>query len=569
MRNISADTVTKKTPGKVWFSNIKHSLKYLTLIFKYSLLLVLLFFLAGYERANPKIGNTTIEFFSSDFRLGILLNIKNTAVNSYDENLEKKLIYWFYSERQFQPAWTLNYETNDSYDEFISVVERAENFGLFSSLYKTDNLKLYYNMMHNSSDDKERLEARVKLERATTLAAFRFMIHLSTGMGDYDTSAVYLTFINSLPAHLNQQIEQKNIRTGVLDVQPKSIEYTKLQKALEKYLILASSDTIKYKTDLLQNNDSLILHRLVSQGYLARNYINDSNIVSNAIKSFQRFHCLEETGSVDKETIQALCLGTKDKFYQVSLNLNRLRKDELKNKNSILVNIPEFRLHYYDHEGKITIFNVVVGKKHTPTPVLTSVINRIVTNPYWTVPKSITYNEIIPKLRKDSTYLQRNGFSIIDNNENPVNASSIDWASVKTGEFDYWIRQNNNRSNALGVIKFLFPNSHRVYLHDTQSKKLFDKKVRAFSHGCVRVQNPQELAQMIISSNSRAEVKLNIRKIISTKERHDIRLDEPISIFIRYYTCTVDIEGNIYYHPDIYSRDKKEIEELLKLTNRV
>lgn len=569
MRKISAITVTKETPRRVWFSTIKHSLKYLALIFKYSLLLFLLFFLAGHERANPKIGNTNIEFFSSDFRLGILLNIKNTAVNSYDDNLEKKLIYWFYSERQFQPAWTLNYETNHSYDDLISLIRRAENFGLLSSLYNTDDLNLYYNMMHNSSDDEERLDARVKLERATTLAAFRFMIHLSTGIGDYDTSAVYLTFVNSLPAHLNQQVDQKNIKTGVLDVQPKSLEYIRLQKALEKYMTIASKDTIHYTTDLLKNNNNLILQRLVSQGYLAENFINDSNLVSNAIKSFQRFHCIEETGSIDKETLNALSLGTTEKFYQVSLNLDRLRKNDLKNRNSILVNIPEFRLHYYDNQGLNTTFNVVVGKRHTPTPEITSKINRIVANPYWTVPKSITHNEIIPKLKKDSTFLQRNGYSVIDNFENPVNASSIDWESVKAGEFDYWIRQNNSRSNALGVVKFLFPNNHRVYLHDTQSKKLFNKKVRAYSHGCVRVQNPRELAQMIISSNKKTDKPLDIYKIIDSKARHDIRLDEPISIYIRYFTCTADTEGNIYFHPDIYSRDKKEMEEFIKLSNQV
>ena len=210
-----------------------------------------------------------------------------------------------------------------------------------------------------------------------------------------------------------------------------------------------------------------------------------------------------------------------------------------------------------------------MGKKHTPTPVLTSKINRIVANPYWTVPKSITYNEIIPKLKRDSTYLQRNGFSIIDNYENTVNASAIDWDTVKTGEFDYWIRQKNSRSNALGVIKFLFPNKYRVYLHDTQSKKLFERNIRAYSHGCVRVQNPQDLAQLIISSNKKAEEKLDIHKIISSRERHDIRLDEPISIYIRYYTCTADKDGNIYFHPDVYSRDKKELEEFIKYTNRV
>lgn len=569
MRKKISESVSMEMSGKVWFSSLTNYFNYLFLFVKYSLLLVLLFFLAGYERENPKIGNASIEFFSSDFRHGILLNIKNTEAYSYEQNLEKRLVFWFYSERQYQPAWTLNYETIDTYDDLITLIESAENYGLFSSFYMTESLTSYYNEMLNSSVDEERLDARVMLERTATIAAMRFMIHLATGLGNYDTSQVYLNFLNTLPSVLNRYLGNKNVREGILGVQPKNPEYSKLQRALEKYLTIAERDTMQYTVEQFLNNDSLVLCRLVSQGYLESKLINDSNAVSGAIRNFQKSYCLEETGSIDRATLKALSVSTKNKFYQVSLNLDRLRKDELKDRNSILVNIPEFRLHYYDNEGKNTQFNIIVGKRHTPTPMLTSEINRIVANPYWTVPKSIAYNEIIPKLRRDSTYLQRNGFSIIDNAENPVNPSSIDWSSVSQGEFNYWIRQNNNWKNALGDLKFLFPNKYSVYLHDTQAKTLFNKAVRAYSHGCIRVQNPKKLAQMILASNMKSEQVPDINEIIGTKELYDIMLDEPISIYIRYFTCTADTAGNIYFHPDIYSRDTKEIEELVKLTNQV
>ncbi len=556
-------------PGGVWFYAVKRSLRYLSLILKYSLLLVLLFFLAGHERANPKLGNTAIEFFSSDFRHGILLNIKNTEANSYDENLEKKLIYWFYSKRQFQPAWTINYQANNSYDDLITLLESATNYGLFSSLYKTDQLRAFYFKMINSSDDQERLDARIQLESSTTLAAFRFMIHLSTGLGNYDTTGVYLNFINNLPSYLNYHIEQKRIQQGILNVQPKSQEYLRLQNAWEKYIHVAAHDTMQCNTELFRKNNNLIAFKLVSQGYLNENLVSDSIAISDAIRILQRSHCIEETGFADQNTLHVLSISTMNKFYQVSLNLDRLRKDELKNRNSILVNIPEFCLHYYDKEGRNTSFKIIVGKKYTPTPILTSQVNRIIANPYWTVPKSITFDEIIPRIKRDSTYLQRNGFSLIDNYENPVNATSIDWSSINPGEFDYWIRQKNSRSNALGVVKFLFPNKYRVYLHDTQSKRLFQKNIRAYSHGCIRVQNPQELAQMILSTNTKPEKNIDFKDLMISKERHDIKLDEPISIFVRYYTCTADKEGNIYYHPDIYSRDGRELKELISNITRI
>jgi murein L,D-transpeptidase YcbB/YkuD len=207
---------------------------------------------------------------------------------------------------------------------------------------------------------------------------------------------------------------------------------------------------------------------------------------------------------------------------------------------------------------------VIVGKKYTPTPLLESRIERIIANPYWTVPKSITFNEFIPRIKKDSLYLQKHGYSVIDNFENPVEASKIDWNNARRGEFNYWIRQPNGSNNALGAVKFLFPNQYSVYLHDTPSKKLFGRKVRAFSHGCIRVQNPEKLAQSILedyTQNKNGE-KVDLMNIISKKDREELKLDKALPLYIRYYTCTADTLGNIYYHPDIYNKDKGSIEEI-------
>jgi murein L,D-transpeptidase YcbB/YkuD len=322
---------------------------------------------------------------------------------------------------------------------------------------------------------------------------------------------------------------------------------------------------MSYSVQEFKENNNLVIDRLCRQGFLDRSFINDSAAVQSALENFQQSHNIEQTGELNKQTLIALTLSTRDKFNKIALNLDRLRKDELSNENCVLVNIPEFRLHYYNPAGVPQSFNVVVGRTYTPTPLLTSKIERIVANPYWTVPKSITFNEFIPKIKKDSLYLQKHGYSVIDKFENPVDASQIDWNNVKRGEFDYWIRQPNNGRNALGVVKFLFPNKYSVYLHDTQSKRLFKRKVRAYSHGCVRVQNPEDLAQCILKDyyTSKSGKEINFKNIVKKKDRRELRLNESLPVYIRYYTCTADTLGNINYHPDIYKKDDASLEEIM------
>ena len=324
---------------------------------------------------------------------------------------------------------------------------------------------------------------------------------------------------------------------------------------------MAIYDTLNYSLDDIIENRELQIKRLILQGFLDRSFAADSAAFQSALRNFQRFHGLEITGLLNKETMLILSENTKEKFFKVALNLDRIRKDGLKSSDYILVNIPEFQLQYYDNHGKCTEFNVIVGKEETPTPLLTSRIELIVTNPHWTVPQSISRNELIPLIKKDSLYLQKHGFTVVDNKNKPVDMTSIKWADVNPSEFNYWFRQTKT-DNALGVIKFLFPNEHAVYLHDTQSKYLFNKRKRAFSHGCIRLQDPIEFAKILLSSYSNNKEGIDIEKIIRDKDRKQIGLDKPLPIYVRYYSCSADSLGNIYFLPDIYALDESAIEQL-------
>lgn len=546
-------------------SRFRSGLKNAILLTKYIFLLGLVFLLAGYEAANPKIGDTSVEFYSSEFRSGLQSILDHDEIDTNIQTLEDRLVIEFYGLRQSMPAWTLNFETNESYQSLHSLLNSAWNYGLIPAQYSISRLDELEYAMTQSENDNSNLEARIEFEYTATQSALRFMIHLSTGFRSMDTTTAYIAFCNNLPVYLNNIIDEDAFRLSILELQPDSREYMRLQNALHRYLSKAGADTMYCSIEELQKNNSLVTDRLCNQGFLDRSFLNDSAAVRSALKNFQQAHNIEQTGDLSKKTLIALTLNTKDKFNKIALNLDRLRKDELNSANCVLVNIPEFRLHYYNPAGELQSFNVVVGKSYTPTPLLTSKIERIVANPYWTVPKSITFNEFIPKIKKDSLYLQKHGYSVIDKFENPVDASQIDWNNVKRGEFDYWIRQPNGGRNALGTVKFLFPNKYSVYLHDTQSKRLFNRNVRAYSHGCVRVQNPEELAQCILQDyyTSKSDTEVNFKNIVRKKDRVELKLTESLPVYIRYYTCTADTLGNISYHPDIYKKDEASMEEIM------
>lgn len=557
--------VNLKISGGTGVSGLVSVLKSIILLAKYTFLLGILFLLAGYEAANPKVGNTSVEFFSSEFRTGLQDAIISSRAYDTIQGDKGHLLREFYNLRQNMPVWTLNFEVNESYKVLRTLLRSACDYGLNPSHYSIKGLDDFEADMTKSQSDEVNLNARIAFELNATESALEFATHISKGFRELDTTEAYQTFRNNLPGYLNKVINENNFRQGILALQPDNKEYERLQRALHRYLSKAGSDTVKYSLEVLKENDSLVIARLCRQGFLDKSFTSDSAAVQSALKNFQKAHNIEQTGEIDKSTLMALTFGTRDKFNKIALNLDRLRKDETNSENCVLVNIPEFRLHYYNPAGKSRTFNVVVGKTYTQTPLLTSKIERIIANPYWTVPKSITFNEFIPKIKKDSLYLQKHGFSVIDKFENPVDASQIDWNNVKRGEFDYWIRQPNGGRNALGVVKFVFPNKFSVYLHDTQSKRLFERSVRAYSHGCVRVQNPEELAQCILQDyySNKSEKEINFSTIVQKKERVSLRLDESLPVYIRYYTCTADTLGNISYHPDIYKKDDASMEKIM------
>jgi murein L,D-transpeptidase YcbB/YkuD len=218
----------------------------------------------------------------------------------------------------------------------------------------------------------------------------------------------------------------------------------------------------------------------------------------------------------------------------------------------VWVNLPEFRLVVVDHGEVDYTTRVVIGTPKNQTPIFHDEIEHVVVNPYWNVPSSIATNEIAPRLVSDPGYIANQNMELLYGGK-VVNAASIDWTTTSIRNFS--IRQRPGPGNALGQVKFLFPNQHDVYLHDTPSKSLFARSTRAFSHGCVRVQNPMEFANALLK-NEVGMTRASLEGQFGSKERWN-NLENHIPVHLTYFTLRVDEDGSIRSFGDVYGANQK------------
>ncbi|MEM9370037.1 MAG: L,D-transpeptidase family protein [Pseudomonadota bacterium] len=283
--------------------------------------------------------------------------------------------------------------------------------------------------------------------------------------------------------------------------------------------------------------------------------------LEDAVKLFQARHGLNQDGAVGPATRAALNIDPGFRAAQIAVNLERHRwlNKDLGTKH-ILVNLASFDMAVMENGRSTFESRVVVGKarKHR-TPEFSDEMEVMVVNPTWHVPRSIAREEILPELQKDPTYLERKGMRISGVDD----PSLIDWQTVTPDAFPGKVKQRPGNGNALGRVKFLFPNDHAIYLHDTPSKSLFKRDRRAYSHGCVRVQRPFEFAEFLLAAQ-RDDPEGYFRTLLNRGTERYVNLDEHIPIHLTYRTAWVDAEGNDQFRGDIYGRDLKVIAALEK-----
>jgi murein L,D-transpeptidase YcbB/YkuD len=322
-------------------------------------------------------------------------------------------------------------------------------------------------------------------------------------------------------------------------------QYNLLKDYLLKYYEIEKAGgwkqlTLNKKTFKQGDTSSLIptiKHRLYLSGDLQKDDTSkffDGNM-EMAVKDFEHRYGFKEDGEITASLIREMNRPVKERLEQILINMERIRWMPAQPESDyLLVNIPEFKLHVYEKGKHFFDMNVVVGKVANNTVIFTGNLKYVVFSPYWNVPTSILVKEVQPAIRRNKNYLNRN---------------HMEW-------YGSGVRQKPGPWNALGLVKFLFPNNYNIYLHDTPSKNLFKEEKRTFSHGCIRIAEPKWLAQFLLR-NDPAWDSLKIVNAMNAGKEQFVTLKEKVPVFVGYFTAWVGQDGKLNFRDDVYGHDKK------------
>jgi L,D-transpeptidase YcbB len=487
----------------------------------------------------------------------------------------------FYELREYKPAWSDDRGPLPMQQDLIKAIESAGLEGLRSADYHLAAIKSLLAKAGQGQKEKQPINPFMPadLDLLLTDAFLMYSSHLSVGRVDpvtVDTNWFVISGETDLIEVLNSALSAQNIQGAIDNLLPVDPGYAKLKQVLVHYREIAARGgwpTVPPGPKLKQGDRDerikVLRSRLVVEGIVTPDEsINlfDKNL-DQAVRTFQERHGLDPDGVIGPGTLAALNVSAAERVSQIEVNLERWRwLPRNLGWRYILVNIPDFRLDVMENTKSVLHMRAVVGKPYQRTPVFSSTMTNLVFNPYWNVPTSITRKELVLKIKKDRGYLVHQHMKIIrgsGDGEEIVDPQSIDWAKVTPSNFSYRLRQDPGPQNSLGQIKFMFPNRFDVYLHDTPSRELFKKTVRGFSHGCMRIEKPIELAEYVLKKDSRWSLE-EIEEAINSGVKETVQLPERIPVHVLYWTAWVDEEGIVQFRNDIYNRDQEVARALHK-----
>ena len=475
------------------------------------------------------------------------------------------LLAGFYEQRNFKPAWS----GSDRLEMLIDLVEATRADGLDPEDYHLSDLLHVRQLLQSGQPMTSQLLAAADI--GMTDALIRLGYHQRFGKVDpYDLDPMW-NFSRELRGRdpvvfLEEAASTASLREFIGELFPRVEIYRRLQKALAEHREIAAAggwpqvpDGPTLRPGSADGRLEVLAQRLAVTGDLpvgARiDYSTYGGELESAVKRFQERHGLDADGIIGPATLQALNVPAEDRVNQIRVNLERARwvMDGLE-PDFILVNIAGFQVYVFREGSEVWNSRVVVGKTYRKTPVFRSDMKYIVFNPTWTVPYSIATKDILPQVKQDTGYLKSRNFIVKDRNGNIVDIDSVDWGSLSRGNFPYTLVQQPGTSNALGEIKFMFPNEHAVYLHDTPSKGLFSRAERTFSSGCVRVDKPFEFAEQLLGPDGWDAERVETER--QARELRNVFLSKTIPVLLLYWTAEVDDVGVVHFYTDIYERDQ-------------
>ena len=476
----------------------------------------------------------------------------------------------FYEQRQFQPAWTDPVKIKD----LIQTIENIKKDGLLPDDYHRRPLQtLSQQISGQSPPDPQLLAMRdLLLTDALVLLGYHLQIgkvdpvrldpnwNMSAGIGAKD------------PATLIQEaIDSGSIYQFFADLRPRDEYYHYLKAALAQYRSIHDQggwppvpQGPTLKKGMEDKRIDILRRRLIATGDIVSTPDGPTTLfdedLEKAVMHFQRRRGLKPDGIVGENSIKALNVPDEVIIDQIRINLERVRwvmGEDLD--DFIFVNIPGFRVYYVRDEEIKWSARAQVGKPFRQTPVFKAKMTYLEFNPTWTIPPTILTKDILPAVKRDPNYLKKRNIQVIDNKGKVIDSKSINWSKYTGKNFPYQLRQDPGPNNALGRVKFMFPNKHAVYLHDTPSKNLFAQESRAFSSGCIRIENPFELAQLLLGKGWDDD---RIQQAVKSKKTRAVNLAKPVPVILFYLTAFPAMDGEFHSRKDIYDRDQTLLEDL-------
>ena len=480
----------------------------------------------------------------------------------------------FYVRRLYRPAWSDKGGPTRLVDDLVGALRRADLEGLRPTDYHLAAVETMLAAIH--ADLQKGLvivpDRCAELDLLLTDAFLAYGSHLLAGRVNPETlnqewvanrrSADFATM-------LENALTSGDIAGKLATLEPPQPGFRRLREALVYYRELALKGgwpTIPDGPTLKRGDHGssvkVLRERLSLGGDLGAATGEDTELfdeaLEQALKRFQWRHGLTADGLIGAATRVELNVSAERRVEQLELNLERWRwlPQDL-GRRHILVNIAAFALEVVEEEAVVMDMRVVVGRPYHSTPVFSATVQYIVLNPYWEVPRGITVKEMLPRIKRDPSYFAREKLRVFKgwgSEARKVDPATVNWAAITPAGFPFHLRQDSGALNALGRVKFVFPNKFNVYLHDTPSRELFEKTERDFSHGCIRIQKPIELAVYLLRQDPRWNRDALLRELDKAVDR-SVSLPEPIPVHLLYWTAWADGGGTIQFRRDIYGHD--------------
>jgi murein L,D-transpeptidase YcbB/YkuD len=492
-----------------------------------------------------------------------------------DDDDIQPLLRRFYRARRYRPAWVHATGPSAQAREMLKRFAHARDHGLDPDDYELDDLK---RMMKHSGwglpvgpEGDPRALAALDVELSRN--ALKYAIHVTSGQVDPRELPADWHFPRrraDVVAVLEQALTQHRVVAALDELEPRDPRYVELQKALVRYRTFATEHgrwpRVAPGPTLRRGQsgarvDSLRARLMATEDLPAGSLVHGSFDAATeaAVRRFQSRHGLVGDGVVKTADVEQLDVTLARRIRQIELNLERWRwlPDSLLGDRYLLVNVPDFTLQVFEGGRPSLSMRVVVGKQYSRTPLFTDEISYLVFNPYWNIPPTIAAQEILDEIKHDPDYLTKNGMRVFESDAadaREIDPKSVYWWAFSPQTFSYSIRQDPGPQNPVGHVKFMCPNQFDVYLHDTPAGHLFDRRERDFSHGCIRVEHPVDLAELLLGDVP-GWSRHHITAAFDSSHNEAVKLRRPMPVFILYWTSWVDSQGLVNFRDDVYELD--------------